>query len=256
MEVEAQADGFLTDVRAAEGDEVPVGQVIALISDSPGETGGGDKASSSGDSAAASPDPKPAAAKPVAPPEPAAKATAQKPDPAPVGKPNGSTNGRVLASPKARRLAGEQGLDLRRLADAGHPQPYRAADIETLKAMGSAATAPSATAKAQANLPAAAYQRFLDLISAETDVPSGTVVAAFAAGALRATGGLGTRNGSGRHTAPCGPDLRRCRQGAAERPGSRGRCRRPGYDCVRSDRNTCHRGRPVGQHRPGGECGP
>ncbi|MGB8623626.1 MAG: lipoyl domain-containing protein, partial [Paracoccaceae bacterium] len=35
MEVEAPADGYLTDVSAAAGDDVPVGQVIARISDSP-----------------------------------------------------------------------------------------------------------------------------------------------------------------------------------------------------------------------------
>ncbi len=34
MEVEAGADGFLTDVRAEAGDDVPVGNVIALIADS------------------------------------------------------------------------------------------------------------------------------------------------------------------------------------------------------------------------------
>lgn len=37
MEVEAQADGFLTGVRAAAGDDVPVGQRIARITDSPEE---------------------------------------------------------------------------------------------------------------------------------------------------------------------------------------------------------------------------
>jgi pyruvate/2-oxoglutarate dehydrogenase complex dihydrolipoamide acyltransferase (E2) component len=35
MEVEAQADGFLTDVRASAGDTVPVGDVVALISETP-----------------------------------------------------------------------------------------------------------------------------------------------------------------------------------------------------------------------------
>jgi len=34
MEVEAQASGYLTGVLADEGDDVPVGQVIARISDS------------------------------------------------------------------------------------------------------------------------------------------------------------------------------------------------------------------------------
>ncbi len=34
MEVEAAADGYLTDVRAAAGDNVPVGDVVAMISES------------------------------------------------------------------------------------------------------------------------------------------------------------------------------------------------------------------------------
>ena len=39
MEVEAQADGFLTDIRVAAGEAVPVGDVVALISDSPAGSG-------------------------------------------------------------------------------------------------------------------------------------------------------------------------------------------------------------------------
>ena len=39
MEVEAQADGFLTDVRTAAGEAAPVGEVIALISESPAGSG-------------------------------------------------------------------------------------------------------------------------------------------------------------------------------------------------------------------------
>lgn len=44
MEVEAAADGWLTDIRASEGDDVPVGDVVAVISES--ETGAGTDGSS------------------------------------------------------------------------------------------------------------------------------------------------------------------------------------------------------------------
>src|ERR1700761_8608276 len=37
MEVAADTDGYLVDVRAAAGEDVPVGDVIARIADSPGE---------------------------------------------------------------------------------------------------------------------------------------------------------------------------------------------------------------------------
>ena len=39
MEVEAPADGFLTDVQAGDGEDVPVGNVIALISDTAEDSG-------------------------------------------------------------------------------------------------------------------------------------------------------------------------------------------------------------------------
>tara|TARA_R110000787_G_scaffold23912_5_gene68161 strand:+ start:64 stop:684 length:621 start_codon:yes stop_codon:yes gene_type:complete len=48
-----------------------------------------------------------------------------------------ANHGRILASPKARRLAREQGLDLGRLVAAGHPQPFHANDIKALKALSS-----------------------------------------------------------------------------------------------------------------------
>ena len=47
----------------------------------------------------------------------------------------GAAPGRILASPKARRLALEQGLDLARLAEAGYPQPYHVSDLETLRSL-------------------------------------------------------------------------------------------------------------------------
>ena len=40
---------------------------------------------------------------------------------------------RILASPKARRLAQERGLDLRYLEEAGHPQPFHVEDLAVLE---------------------------------------------------------------------------------------------------------------------------
>ena len=144
MEVEAAADGFLSDVRAGAGDDVPVGQVIALIAETADAVveGGG-----SADKAAAEE-------------IPAAEAAA--PAPLPPEVPVAPTHvapvvaGRVLASPKARRLAAEQGLDLAALAGAGHPQPFhvrdldaaRAPDVAILAACGGAARPPPLAAAA------------------------------------------------------------------------------------------------------------
>jgi len=109
VEIEAPADGLLSGIRAEEGSDVPVGQAIALIL-APGEN-----APENGASA-------PAEAAPVA-PAPTARA---KPEPAraePAAR-------RRLASPKARRLAAEQGVDLDSLGDGSGPHgAVLAADI-------------------------------------------------------------------------------------------------------------------------------
>ena len=63
-------------------------------------------------------------------PNPPRSAAAPAPAPAPTAP-------MAASSPRPRRggLALEQGLDLNRLVEAGHPQPYHAADIEVLKAL-------------------------------------------------------------------------------------------------------------------------
>ncbi|MFT4829335.1 MAG: pyruvate dehydrogenase E2 component (dihydrolipoamide acetyltransferase) [Paracoccaceae bacterium] len=119
VEVPAGADGYVAALLAQAGDDVPVGQTIAIISAQP---------PASLISRAAPP----AVAKAAAPvkPVPVAKSPARiAPVPAlPVG-------GRILVSPKARRLAREQGLDLALLVKAGHPQPFHVKDLAVLKSL-------------------------------------------------------------------------------------------------------------------------
>ena len=125
MEVDAQADGYLTGISAAIGDDVPVGNVIAIISDAPG--------------AAAAPKPEVSeqvdeleeTLAPVETPQLIAVPQRDAATPAPISP----AEGKILASPKAKRLASEMGLDLADLASAGHPQPYHVADIEVLKTL-------------------------------------------------------------------------------------------------------------------------
>ncbi len=104
---------------------MPVGQTIAIISaEAPANPVIRSAAS--------------AAAKPAPAPEDTPKAEAAKPTPAPKkakAAPATSAQGRILASPKLRRLAREQGLDLARLVEAGHPQPFHVKDLEALKAL-------------------------------------------------------------------------------------------------------------------------
>jgi len=108
VEVEAPGDGTLAGVRAAEGDEVPVGDVVAFLV-------------AAGESVPE--------LEPSAKPEPAAVSTPSRPsDKVSLG---GEGARRSLASPKARRLAKERGIDLDSLAGDG---PIVAADVEGVRA--------------------------------------------------------------------------------------------------------------------------
>jgi pyruvate dehydrogenase E2 component (dihydrolipoamide acetyltransferase) len=98
VEIEAPTDGLLAGLRAAEGADVPVGEAVAVIL-APGEA-----LPENGASAAeleAAPVAQAVAAAPVEAPKPDAR--------------------RRLASPKARRLAAEQGVDLDALGEGSGP---------------------------------------------------------------------------------------------------------------------------------------
>jgi pyruvate dehydrogenase E2 component (dihydrolipoamide acetyltransferase)/2-oxoglutarate dehydrogenase E2 component (dihydrolipoamide succinyltransferase) len=137
MEVPAGVDGYLAATLADAGDEVPVGATLAIISDSKP-----DAPVARGVKAA------PAAAKaPAA--TPPAKA---KEGPAPKPQPMPNPTGRILASPKARRLALERGLDLNNLVAAGHPQPFHMRDLDVLANLPAKTAAPAAPLAATATI--------------------------------------------------------------------------------------------------------
>jgi pyruvate dehydrogenase E2 component (dihydrolipoamide acetyltransferase) len=104
MELVARADGHLIKVQVSEGSTVPVGNVVAYIG-APGERIDG---AGSGERAAAPPAPTSTPAPPSAPAQPVA-ATA----PAPADAT------RVKASPLAKRIAKETGVDLKLLQGSG-----------------------------------------------------------------------------------------------------------------------------------------
>ncbi|MDE4275912.1 pyruvate dehydrogenase [Phaeobacter gallaeciensis] len=130
MEVEAGTEGFVAALLAEAGEEAPLGAPIAIIS--PEAPSNPVQLSQSSAASAARAEVAPAN-------EPAVK-PAEVAKPAPKAPAAPRTDGRILASPKARRLGLEQGLDLSRLVDAGHPQPFHVADLEFLKSLP--ATAP------------------------------------------------------------------------------------------------------------------
>jgi pyruvate/2-oxoglutarate dehydrogenase complex dihydrolipoamide acyltransferase (E2) component len=130
VEVPAGHEGFVAALLAEQGEEAPVGDVIAIISRDKPEA-------PISRSLKARPAPaKPSTKTPSPTPEKSAKADQSVSAPgkdlprqsAPI-----TASGRILASPKARRLALEQGLDLSLLAEHGHPQPYHVKDLEILQ---------------------------------------------------------------------------------------------------------------------------
>jgi pyruvate dehydrogenase E2 component (dihydrolipoamide acetyltransferase) len=125
VEVEALADGFLAGIKAQEGDVIPVGHTIAWIV----EQGEAPPENQSPTGEAAS-----AAAKVVHPQEVKAASSAAEP---------ASTKAKI--SPKARRLAGELGVDLDSVKGSGPGGEILASDIESA-AQSKTQTTASATA--------------------------------------------------------------------------------------------------------------
>jgi pyruvate dehydrogenase E2 component (dihydrolipoamide acetyltransferase) len=139
MVYEAPAAGSLIEVVAAEGDTLPIGEVIARLGE-PGEAPSGDGADATGD-----PRLPPAEAPPGASPSPA-EPSAQAAE-APVAAPTAPTaggDGRVKASPLARRIAKENGLELASVAGSGPGGRIVKADVERAIALGPAPSVPQA----------------------------------------------------------------------------------------------------------------
>lgn len=182
VEVEAGHDGFIAALLAEKGEEAPVGQAIAIISrdkpqapvqlsiqaniskaqiPEPAKSAPADKGPSA--------PPKSDSARPVAPVAPVA--------------------GRILASPKARRLALERGLDLARLAQQGYPQPYHVKDLDVLAKLPAAAGSQgSAAAPGRylcAEVAGNGFDEFAEWAAREAGLTNaGALMAAFGAASL------------------------------------------------------------------------
>ena len=104
VDIEAPADGVLAGIRAAEGQDVPVGEPIAYL------LGAGEEV------------PTPAVVVPVLPAsEPVTGSSIAR-----------TPHRRPRASPKARRMASESGVDLRAISGSGPYGSVLAADLESL----------------------------------------------------------------------------------------------------------------------------
>lgn len=123
MEVEAVDEGVLGKILVNEGTEnVPVNDIIAVLLEDGESADDIDTAALGGGS-------KPAA--PEAKPEDAPKAEAPKPAPAATAAPQTSNSGgRVFASPLAKRIAADKGIDLSAIKGSGPKGRIVKADVE------------------------------------------------------------------------------------------------------------------------------
>ena len=155
MEVECFDEGILIKHYCGEGDEVAVADPIAAI----GEAGEEAPAATSSAPAAAAPEPvavveAPAAAAPAPVAAPAA--------PAPVAAPAASTGARIKASPLAKKIAAEKGLDLATIQGSGPGGRILKEDVLNAKPV---AATPAAATSAPAAAPAATLEELVIPVS-------------------------------------------------------------------------------------------
>lgn len=117
IEIEIFEDGVMDRHLVEPGTEVPVGAPLALVLH-PGET----EAAPAAPVAAAAPPPATALPPPTSP--------APAPSPAPTLAPAAPPPGRTLASPAARRLAAERGVDLAGIRGTGPGGAIQISDVE------------------------------------------------------------------------------------------------------------------------------
>jgi pyruvate dehydrogenase E2 component (dihydrolipoamide acetyltransferase) len=139
MDVEAFQEGFLAAVLMPAGGTAPVGETIGLIVETEAEIA--EAAAKAPAAPATAAPPAPAAPAPVTPaPAPVATAPAPAPVAAPVVAPASTASGRVVASPRAKKLASQLGVDLNALRGSGPHGRIQAEDV--LAATGQPITVP------------------------------------------------------------------------------------------------------------------
>ena len=128
MDVESFQDGYLAAVLMPVGSTAPVGETIGLIVESEAEIADA-KAKAPAAPAAAAPAPTAPAAVPAPAPTPT---PAPAPAPAPVAAAAAPVvnDGRIVASPRAKKLASQMGVDLATVRGSGPHGRIQAEDVE------------------------------------------------------------------------------------------------------------------------------
>jgi pyruvate dehydrogenase E2 component (dihydrolipoamide acetyltransferase) len=166
MVYESDLAGTIVEVLAEEGDTLPVGDPIARVGEAseapsgdgagrPGEAPPEDRARDESDSAEPAADERATGQQEPSgsAPQPGPRATEAPPTPSPAGD---GGDGRVKASPIAKRVARDRGLDLTGLSGSGPGGRIVKADVERALESGAAPAAAPAAPAAPAPAPAAA----------------------------------------------------------------------------------------------------
>ncbi|MED5320100.1 MAG: dihydrolipoamide acetyltransferase family protein, partial [Cyanobacteriota bacterium] len=165
MDVESFQDGYLAAVLMPAGSTAPVGETIGLIVETEAEIA---DAQAKAPSAPAAP---PAPAPPASAPTPAA-VQAPAPTPAPVAAPAPSApmvnDCRIVASPRAKKLASQMGVDLATVRGSGPHGRIQAEDVE--QASGQPISVPRL---AEGTAPAASSAGAAAAAPAEEAAPAG-----------------------------------------------------------------------------------
>ncbi|MEC8687885.1 MAG: dihydrolipoamide acetyltransferase family protein [Cyanobacteriota bacterium] len=137
MDVESFQDGYLAAVLMPAGSTAPVGETIGLIVETEAEIAEAKAKAPSAPAAAAAP----AQAPPAPAPSPAPTASAPAPTPvAPAPVSAVVNDGRIVASPRAKKLATQMGVDLATVRGSGPHGRIQAEDVE--KATGQPISVP------------------------------------------------------------------------------------------------------------------
>ena len=133
MDVESFQDGFLAAVLMPAGSTAPVGETIGLIVETEAEIADAKAnapAAPAAPTAAAAPAATPAATPPTPPVAAAAPVAPAPVAAAPVAAAPVVSNGRVVASPRAKKLASQMGVDLATVRGSGPHGRIQAEDVE------------------------------------------------------------------------------------------------------------------------------
>jgi len=170
MDVETFNAGFLAAVLMPSGGTAPVGETIGLVVDTEAEIAAAQAKAPAAAPSAPAPPPV-AAVAPVAPAPPAVAPPAPAPLPAPVAA---VSDGRIVASPRARKLASQLGVNLATVRGSGPNGRIQAEDVE--RAGGQPVSLPrvaEGTAAVSASVSSAAAASAVGPASAAASAPAG-----------------------------------------------------------------------------------